>query len=74
MKIRDSKVWKDLISKKKTFETNDGSPSLPADTAEVYAQQIHDLLVGKGFTYMNCWIILYLVLETLRQERDTKTL
>lgn len=74
MKIKDSNVWKELISKNNTFVTTDGSPALPADTAEVYAQQIHDLLVGKNFTYMNCWIILFLVQNTLRQERDLKKL
>ena len=74
MKVRDSKTWKQIISKNNTFETTDGSPALPADTAEVYAQQIHDLLVGKGFTYMNCWLILHLVQNTLLQERDIKKL
>lgn len=74
MKVRDSKTWSEILSKDNTFKTSDGSPDLPADTAEVYAQKIHDLLIGKGFTYMNCWIILHLVQNTLRQERDIKEL
>lgn len=74
MKVRNSKVWKNIISKDKTFKVNDGSPDLPADTVETYAQQIHDLLVGKGFTYMNCWVILHVVQDTLREERDIKKL
>lgn len=42
MKVRSSKVWKEIISKDKTFKVSDGSPDLPADTVETYAQQIHE--------------------------------
>lgn len=47
---------------------------MPADVVEEYAQQIHDLLIDKGFTFMNCWVILHIVTNTLREERDIKRL
>lgn len=74
MKVKESTTWKQIISKDGTFKTSDGSPDLPSDTVEVYAQQIHDLLTGKGFTFMNCFLILHIVQDTLMQERDIKKL
>lgn len=74
MKVRDSKEWEYLTKGKKSFSFLDGSPDLAKDTVEIYAQQIHDLLIDKGFTYMHCFMILHIVQNTLRQERDIKRL
>jgi hypothetical protein len=38
------------------------------------AQQIHDLLVGKDFTYTRCQIILSIIQKILLQERGAKAL
>ena len=54
MKVKNSKVFLELRDKDNTFKVADGSPDLPADVVEEYAQQIHDLLIDKGFTFMNC--------------------
>ena len=72
MKVKNSKVFLELRDKDNTFKVADGSPDLPADVVEEYAQQIHDLLIDKGFT--NCWVILHIVTNTLREERDIKRL
>lgn len=74
MKVKNSKVFQQLRNKDNTFKVTDGSPDLPADVVEEYAQQIHDLLTDKGFTYMNCWVILHIVTNTLMEERDIKRL
>lgn len=74
MKVKNSKVFLELRDKDNTFKVADGSPDLPADVVEELAQQIHDLLIDKGFTFMNCWVILHIVTNTLREERDIKRL
>lgn len=74
MKVSDSKEWKFLTKGKKSFSFLDGSPDIANDTVEIYAQQIHDLLIDKGFTYMHCFMILNIVQGTLKQERDIKKL
>lgn len=74
MKVKNSKVFLELRDKDNTFKVADGSPDLPADVVEEYAQQIHDLLIDKGFMFMNCWVILHIATNTLREERDIKRL
>ena len=74
MKIIDSETGKLFFQGKDWTSILDGSPAIHKDTAIPLAQQIHDMLIGRGFTYMQCWLILHLVITTLRQERDTKAL
>lgn len=70
MQVKNSKVFQYLKSNDNTFKVADGSPDLPASVVEECAQEIHDILVNKGFTYMNCHVILHIVNDVLREERD----
>lgn len=75
MKVKDSKVFREMQDgRDKTFKVKDGSPALPQDVVEKYSQEIRDLLADKGFTYMNCVVILMIAQGVLREERDIKRL
>lgn len=74
MKVTDNREWIFLSKGEESIRFLDGSPNLEFDTAEKFAQSIHDTLVGKGLTYMHCFTILEIVRDTLRQERNISTL
>ena len=74
MKIMESETGKLFYGSLDYASFNDGSRKLHNDRAIPLAQKIHDMLVGQGFTYTHCSLILHLAGNTLREERDTKAL
>lgn len=74
MEIMESETGKLFYGSKDYASFSDGSPKLHKDRAVPLAQKIHDMLVGQGFTYMHCWLILHLVQNTLCEERNIKAL
>lgn len=80
MKIKDSKPFKEHLSAcerqfgKGYFGVSDGSPPMKAEAVEKHAQAIYNELTGQGLTYMNAILIMDIVHEQLRIDRDTHSL
>lgn len=74
MNVKDSYEYHCHFDEKDYVCFTDGSPNIHKDVVTPIAQQIHDLLVGKGLTYMHCFTILEIVKFTLREERGAKAL
>ena len=74
MKIMESQIGQLFYGNKEYASFSEGSSNLYKDKAIPMAQKIHDMLIGQGLTYMQCWLILHLVENTLKEERDTQSL
>lgn len=75
MKVKDMKCFQFHFQNKEEVEfVNCGSPPLKKQDAEPIVQEVYNTLTGRGLTYIQCFLIIDIVMGELRNKRDAEPL
>lgn len=72
--VETTDTWHMFFRDKNYVDFSDGSPRLDKASILPLAQQIYDSLTGIGLTYMQCWAVMHMAQEALKEKRNKTTL